>query len=387
MRKKFKYLGMSCMFAIAIIFVIGFIQTFFFKNEYPFIYKPVLILSGSMEPSFSPDDLAIVKKADKLTVGDIVLYTDSNGKKIMHRIKSISGDMLITRGDANNTDDEPISSASVVGVYVGRIKYVGKIIKFIKTPIGLIAIIGVILLIYFMPNKKDEELEKENKIAKIAIEGTVYVLLLTACILAGYYSRYVSQAAGDDTGTVAKWDNDLMITTGEEMVFKNNEENSLTIPIQVSSASDVASKYSILIENLAKEYHVRLYDDTNSFGYSISGDIIQMHLNGDEIIFDMNQMSKEIGNYRIDKTIDGDKTNFFVTDISKNKEILVLTFVLTEDSNGNINKSINVSYHEIGEFLIGGPMAHAFSLEITTALENLPSNANVNISALFEQID
>ena len=99
----------------------------------PFGFGATLVMSGSMEPEISVNDLVFVEKPGELHVGDVILY-NSGESRVLHRIIDINGDTVTTKGDANNTKDKPISAGTVLGVYTGKVPGAGKIIKFITNP-------------------------------------------------------------------------------------------------------------------------------------------------------------------------------------------------------------------------------------------------------------
>ena len=102
------------------------------------------VLSGSMEPEISTDDLVFVKRADELHVGDVVLY-NTGGSNVLHRITKIDGDIITTQGDANNTEDKPFSKSAVLGVYIGKIPSGGKIIRFVTNPPFVMAVVFLLM--------------------------------------------------------------------------------------------------------------------------------------------------------------------------------------------------------------------------------------------------
>lgn len=112
----------------------------------PFGFGASFVLSGSMEPEISTDDLVFVKKPGKLHVGDIILYNTGHSN-VLHRITSIDGDTLITKGEANNTEDKPISSSAVIGVYLGKIPGGGKIIRFVTNPPFVMAVVFFLMAV------------------------------------------------------------------------------------------------------------------------------------------------------------------------------------------------------------------------------------------------
>ena len=110
----------------------------------PFGFGASLVLSGSMEPEISTDDLVFVKRADELHVGDVVLY-NTGGSNVLHRITRIDGDMITTQGDANNTEDKPFSKTAVLGVYIVKIPSGGKIIRFVTNPPFVMAVVFMLM--------------------------------------------------------------------------------------------------------------------------------------------------------------------------------------------------------------------------------------------------
>ena len=112
----------------------------------PFGFGASLVLSGSMEPEISTDDLVFVKRADELHVGDVVLY-NTGGSNVLHRITKIDGDIITTQGDANNTEDKPISASVVLGVYIGKVPSGGKIIRFVTNPPFVMAVVFLLMTV------------------------------------------------------------------------------------------------------------------------------------------------------------------------------------------------------------------------------------------------
>ena len=110
----------------------------------PFGFGVSLVLSGSMEPEISTDDLVLVKKTAELHAGDVVLY-NTGGSNVLHRITKIDGDIITTKGDANNTEDKPFSKSAVLGVYIGKIPSGGKIIRFVTNPPFVMAVVFLLM--------------------------------------------------------------------------------------------------------------------------------------------------------------------------------------------------------------------------------------------------
>lgn len=104
----------------------------------PFGYGAAVVLSGSMEPTYSAGDLLVVKKTDHYQTGDIVVY-QSGRSLVVHRIIDMNGETVTTQGDANNAPDEPFAVSQIKGISVGSIPFVGTWFRILKTPAGLMA--------------------------------------------------------------------------------------------------------------------------------------------------------------------------------------------------------------------------------------------------------
>ena len=90
-----------------------------------------VVVSGSMEPRLSPGDVVLTRPVlpRDLEPGQVLLFPDPEGadRLVLHRLVSFDaqGD-LITRGDANQSDDSThVPASSVVGQAQVRVPYVG----------------------------------------------------------------------------------------------------------------------------------------------------------------------------------------------------------------------------------------------------------------------
>ena len=106
----------------------------------PFGYGLANVLSGSMEPTFSKGALLLVKDTRDVKEGDIVVY-QAQKELIVHRIISLSGDEVITQGDANNVADEPFDRSQIKGKVIGWIPVLGSVAALLKTPVAMIVIL------------------------------------------------------------------------------------------------------------------------------------------------------------------------------------------------------------------------------------------------------
>lgn len=82
-------------------------------------YPMAAITSGSMWPALNEGDLVFIQgqvPLEKLQVDDIIVWRGANGQGFtIHRIARLNGSEIITKGDANFSEDQPIQYDQVVG--------------------------------------------------------------------------------------------------------------------------------------------------------------------------------------------------------------------------------------------------------------------------------
>jgi signal peptidase len=97
------------------------------------------ITSGSMWPDLKVGSLVFIEGIDghEVQVGDIIVYQNrKNNTFTIHRVVKLNENTLVTKGDANFKDDEPISYSDIIGRTVevfgkpARIPYLGSITVF-----------------------------------------------------------------------------------------------------------------------------------------------------------------------------------------------------------------------------------------------------------------
>ena len=135
----------------------------------PFGYGASVVLSGSMEPTLSVGDLLIVQAQENYEVGDIVVY-QSGKMPVVHRIMELDEEMVTTRGDANNTNDEPFPVGAIKGEVIAVVPGVGQVLWTLKSPVAtvIMLVLAVLLVEWSLRSGKDEkEAEKEKIKAEI----------------------------------------------------------------------------------------------------------------------------------------------------------------------------------------------------------------------------
>ena len=121
----------------------------------PFGYGASVVLSGSMEPALRVDDLIFVHREPDYDVGDVVVYRRM-GVSVVHRIVSESDLSVITKGDANNAADDPISPSDIKGEVVGRVAGAGVWVDFLRSPVGVIVVLGAAALLLELSFRKEK---------------------------------------------------------------------------------------------------------------------------------------------------------------------------------------------------------------------------------------
>lgn len=153
------------------------------EDAYLFGYKPVLILTGSMEPTMHVNGVVIVEKTtyEDVKEGDIIMYK-VNDKMITHRIIEKSSEGITTKGDNNQTEDaylltEENIQAKVVKIWNWTAKPLNEIFpegfgegtvnkkaiaKWIGFPIFIIVVLKLLLFAIKKINKMDDEPKKDK---------------------------------------------------------------------------------------------------------------------------------------------------------------------------------------------------------------------------------
>jgi len=156
------------------------VKSYVHKDKVPTVFgvAPLIVMSGSMDPTIQVNDLVFTKevKFDSLKVGDIIAFQSLGAPTVVtHRIYAIRDDgSLTTKGDWNNTPDkDPVWPGQLVGLYFHRFPGVGEIALFLQQPVGMIIFVAIPLVLfiaydltrrtlYNRKHKKDEDAEKEE---------------------------------------------------------------------------------------------------------------------------------------------------------------------------------------------------------------------------------
>lgn len=121
------------------------------------------VATGSMSGTIEIGDIVIVKLTKEVNEEDIVVYQKDNNF-ITHRLIEKQNEKLITKGDANNTQDEEITLDSVIGKVTKIIPNVSIWKKVLSNPVVIIIIILIIIVAGFAFSSTDKEkVEKDGE--------------------------------------------------------------------------------------------------------------------------------------------------------------------------------------------------------------------------------
>lgn len=123
-------------------------------------YTPLIVKSESMSPTFNAGDLILIKtcKTENLKVGDIVTFHTIIMNEYAlntHRIDAITDNegarIYTTKGDNNDiVDSHMITDGDIVGMYVARLKGMGRVMEFLSSSVGFFIVIVLPMLLFFI---------------------------------------------------------------------------------------------------------------------------------------------------------------------------------------------------------------------------------------------
>jgi signal peptidase I len=155
----------SRMIILAVCVIIGLlIVTMIFFKVVPG-YNFYVVRSGSMEPAINTGDLVFTGPAGSISTGKIITF-ETEGETVTHRVHSMEGGRIITKGDANKTaDTTAIAASDIKGGYLFKIPGLGNITSLVSTKKGwfLLVIVPAILLILFLVKDILKEAFKDDK--------------------------------------------------------------------------------------------------------------------------------------------------------------------------------------------------------------------------------
>lgn len=165
---------LRALLAVLLIAVIGLnlwmlVQQSVFHQDPPELlgYSQLVVTSGSMEPAFSAGDMIVIRQEEDYGLGDIVTFRLDGGELVTHRIVGSVEGSFITKGDANNTEDDALlAPENIVGKLVTCIPAVGSFLLFLRTPVGLFVLVVVGFLLIELPALLGARRQEKGRHAK-----------------------------------------------------------------------------------------------------------------------------------------------------------------------------------------------------------------------------
>ena len=189
---------------ILLISIYNNVQIKVLGNEYSsfFGYSMFEVQTGSMADTINPGDWIVVKTTKNIELNDIITYQEK-GEFITHRVIENYKDTYVTKGDANNSKDDPINKDKIVGKVEKILPGLGIIRKTFFNPLVLITLIITLYTISYLlrsTSKKDDDNNKKfnyrDKIDKII------KLLITKLLDTG--KKYLNKRKGLEDKVVSE---------------------------------------------------------------------------------------------------------------------------------------------------------------------------------------
>ncbi len=162
-KKRVKIACVRFVIWLITIFVIPFLVFFTMVTINPraghsfFGVSLYVVMSNSMEPEIMTGDCIVVKKVssiEDIKVGsDITFVRNTDGQTVTHRVINVTytedgSAYYVTKGLHNPTaDDGVVAFENVLGVRVQTISWLGQIIYYFRTPIGIVTMLAIFVLI------------------------------------------------------------------------------------------------------------------------------------------------------------------------------------------------------------------------------------------------
>lgn len=131
-------------------------------------FRPVIVLSGSMIPSYPVGCITYYHSCDfsDLTVGDAVTYK-AGDSLVTHRIVKVNGlsGTVVTKGDNNTTEDpETVEASQIAGKALKfRIPWAGYFVSYGKTPVAIAIMVQIMIISYIIEKLYNRKKRSEGR--------------------------------------------------------------------------------------------------------------------------------------------------------------------------------------------------------------------------------
>jgi signal peptidase I, archaeal type len=135
-----------------------------------FGFRPMVVLSPSMEPTYPVGSLIYYKNAgfDDIQIGDAITFKIGDNSLATHRVVEVNADTqeLVTKGDNNPSNDpNPVAYTRVEGKTTPfAVPYLGYFTQALRNWYAIAIMAGIILIgIFFVPGKKKVKAEQDGE--------------------------------------------------------------------------------------------------------------------------------------------------------------------------------------------------------------------------------
>jgi len=128
--------------------------------------SPLMVVSSeSMVPTLNVGDIILVRGVDpqQVAVGTIIIFHSpvNPDTAIVHRVVSVDSEgsslFFETKGDHNPAKDNwRVPAANLMGIYVGKIPYLGLLSLELRGPLGVILIVLLVALIIVLEYRESK---------------------------------------------------------------------------------------------------------------------------------------------------------------------------------------------------------------------------------------
>ncbi len=154
-----------CLLALVLAVDMGLLVSRFVLHQEPahvLGFYPMIVTTGSMEPTLPAGSMVIAHREADYAVGDIITFRQE-GAVVTHRIIEKTAAAYRTRGDANNTpDDAAVPPADVLGRVVLCLPGAGELLMLLQKPLGILLLAAGGAILIFLPEKRGAEQHEDT---------------------------------------------------------------------------------------------------------------------------------------------------------------------------------------------------------------------------------
>lgn len=200
-------------------------------------YSTAFIQSDSMSPEIQTGDMFFIEDAEKVQVGDIIVYESVKDRRLVtHRVVAEEPSGFITKGDGNpSTDQElsepPVSEDQIVGkvVVLGGSALAIPNLGFLSQYLALyrIQILGLLFMTVLLDTFRQEYSTNRKQTRDSKYPKPLYIIFYTSIILIVLWASFIfviSETLESESFTITEGDTDepRTIKVGETENFSAN---------------------------------------------------------------------------------------------------------------------------------------------------------------------